>query len=116
MLSASQIAAAVRSKKEDDRAEYGYHESPDSWSHAYEPSTEYLRIVYSESAMRELVYNEVNDYKSLAFYYIDQKTWNEHFRSKKQEKALEKLGVKLAKLRAELEAMISGALKESGLE
>jgi rubrerythrin len=115
MLSHSQIKTAVRNKQEDDRHEYGSQESPDSWAYAQDPATTYLNRVYSAKAVRELVYNEVNDHKSFAFYYVDQKTWDEHFKSKKQGKAQEKLGAKLVKLRAELEALISSSIKDSGL-
>jgi rubrerythrin len=116
MLSEREILAAVRAKKDEDSAEYGYSENPDSFAHAGEPSMKFLRKVYSSNAVREIIAREVNDYNSFAFYYVDQKTWNETFRSSKQEKAIEKSKAKLVKLQSELEDFITLSLKESGLE
>lgn len=116
MLRQSEILAAVQEKKADHIGEYGYHESPDSWAHADEPAMNFLNRIYSNRAMIELINKEVYDYKSFAFYFVDQKTWDKFFRSKKEEKSLQKLDAKLLKLRKELKDHLDNGLKESGLE
>jgi rubrerythrin len=116
MLSSREITSAVQAQKEADRAEYGHHESPDSWTHAEDPKMTFLNRIYSEKAVRDLMDKEVNSYESYAFYYVDQKTWDELFRSKKTEKALEKQKEMIKKLNAQLESLVADSLKESGLE
>lgn len=96
-LTQSEISAAARSKQSDDRSEYGYNESPDSYAHADSPSSKHLDKVYSQSKANEIKYN-LERYESIAYYFVPDETWNKAFPiNKKEENKLKKMIEKVSK-------------------
>jgi hypothetical protein len=75
-LSTSEIQKEFSNKQSEDKAQYGYEQSPDSFYGAYSPSTRYLGSIYSPLKAREII-DKVRDYESICLYTVSHDVFKE---------------------------------------
>jgi len=110
LATSGEVLQTVKSQSEQDRAEYGYSEHPDSWTHASTPRLNSAEV-FSQNEMSRIVDN-LEYHQSKAVYYIPQNEWNKFFGPKKSK--VPGLTQKLTVLKEELKKMRLSAY-ETGL-
>lgn len=98
-LSFSEIIKEFKNTQENDRQEYGYSESPDSFYRASSPSQRYLGKIYSPIKANEII-EKVGNYDCFALYTVSNKLFTEIY--KKQFDKINKIKEKIKSLNAEL--------------
>jgi len=113
MLTRTEVLKAMQEKQSNDRDEYGYNQSPDSFAHAETPSFNHTHKVFSQSKVSEII-GRIESYSSICLYYIPDEVWNKHF--KVNDKEIKKIETKINKVKIALEKSIAQAWDKSGMK